>query len=120
MIATILRWIKGDASLDDAKVVAEFRKRHRAGIYFVMIPMVFIVAIAFLVATKKPGTEVLGDVVGILILTVFFYSLLYYRCPRCGTTPTSSKVGTTGVLLFPKKCSKCGAPLLPNHRWGQD
>ena len=43
-----------------------------------------------------------------------------YRCPRCGDPPKSSQAGTSGVLLFPRKCSKCGAPLMPDHKWAQD
>jgi hypothetical protein len=48
------------------------------------------------------------------------YVRFVYRCPRCGTVPSSGVAGTTGILLFPRKCQKCDAPLLPRHRWAQD
>jgi hypothetical protein len=50
----------------------------------------------------------------------FFYTCLRYRCPRCNAVPKSDQVGTSGVLLFPKKCANCDAPLMPHHRWAQE
>lgn len=61
------------------------------------------------------------EIIHIIIAFAFGLLAIYtYRCPRCGDPPKSSQAGTSGVLLFPRKCSKCGAPLMPDHKWAQD
>jgi len=120
MIRFVKSWIYGDSALTNEQLSNEFRKRHSRGKYLFLIPIAVFVALV-----ARPKNILFSEDLSIFLafgvfLIAFFYALFYYRCPRCGTTPTSSKPGTTGVLLFPKKCSRCGAPLLPDHRWGQD
>lgn len=121
MIAKLQRYIKGDPSLQDSEVASEFGKRHARGLYLAVIPFVGFFGIIVISSSVFHRVEpVTFFLAWFCMLAAFFYIVFVYRCPRCGTIPTSSKPMTTGVLLFPKKCSKCNAPLLPNHRWGQD
>ncbi|QDL55361.1 hypothetical protein [Rhodoferax aquaticus] len=120
MIRRIVLWIKGNPSLNADEAREEFRKRHKHGVFFFLIPMILFSVFVIFPKGNLLSEETLVSLAFTAFFVLFFYTMLYYRCPRCGTTPTSSKPGTTGVLLFPKKCSRCGAPLLPNHRWGQD
>jgi hypothetical protein len=109
-----------NSSLTDAEVADEFRIRHRRGLFFAVLPFCMVLLIAYLLYVDKEQYEWLVPMTGVGLLIVFLYAMIYYRCPRCGATPISSQFGTTGVLLFPKKCAKCKAPLLPDHKWGQD
>lgn len=123
MIAVFKKLIKGDKSLSDSQATAIFKNRHAKGWYLAIIPFFGFFLSIYLVAYFKnnPVLSSIGFGLGwIQGLAVYFYVAILYRCPRCGTVPTSSAKGTTGVLLFPKKCSKCHAPLLPEHKWRQD
>lgn len=123
MIAALMQYIKGNSSLSDSEVADTFKKRHAKGLYLAVIPFGGFFAMAY-VGVLVQNHSVLSIITfafgWVLGLTIFFYIAILYRCPRCGTVPTSSAKGTTGVLLFPKKCSKCHAPLLPDHKWGQN
>lgn len=113
-------YLGASQSLDDIEVQKNFRKRHAAGFWFGVVPIFTFFLMAswpVLFGEDDIASFVLG---GIAFLIVFLYIYLVYRCPRCGSVPRSSKLGTGGVIPFPKKCWKCHAPLLPNHRWGQD
>jgi hypothetical protein len=112
-------YLRRDSSLGDAEASRRFALRHRLGLWFGVLPFLgfFLAGFVFAKFNGHLGAFAAGWICGLLLLA---YVGLMYRCPRCGTVPSSSKPGTTGVLLFPKKCPKCKAPLLPNHRWGQD
>ena len=120
MIAVFKKIIKGDKLLSDSQASAIFKSRHAKGLYLAIIPFFGCFLSAYLAAYLKNNHSLssvaftFGAIQG---LTIVFYVFILYRCPRCGTVPTSSAKGTTGVLLFPKKCSKCHAPLLPDHKW---
>lgn len=120
MIHHLTLWIKGNSGLAPEETQWIFRKRHKKGWLLFLTPFATFAIFVLLQASRLIESN-FAFVITILVFSVmFFYALVYYRCPRCGTTPTSSRPGTTGVLLFPKKCSKCKAPLLPDHRWAQD
>ena len=120
MLSKFLHCIKGNPKLNDAEVANEFCKRHSAGIYFGLLPL-FLFFFFIWLATQEILPQWVCFGMGLMShVVVFFYVMIYYRCPRCGSTPISSQFGTTGVLLFPKKCAKCKAPLLPDHKLGQD
>lgn len=108
-----------DSGLDDAETSRRFMRRHSLGSWCGVLPFIgfFVAGFLFSKFNGHIGAFAAGWICGLLLLA---YVGLVYRCPRCGTVPSSSKPGTTGVLLFPKKCPKCKAPLLPHHRWGQD
>ena len=112
-------YVGKDATLRPEQVTATFAKRHRFGFWAAGIPFAVLFVIGVLLVKKmiEGGAVPFIWLSGLTILT---YVHFVYRCPRCGEVPKSSTPGTTGVLLFPKKCSKCNAPLLPNHKWGQD
>lgn len=105
-----------DESLSDELTAFRFRLRWRLGPILFLIPFLIFITSAFYVK-KYP---VLMQFDWIFIVTAFIYGFFIYRCPRCGDHPKSSRVGTTGILFFPKKCAKCKAPLLPDHPWAQD
>jgi ribosomal protein S27AE len=67
--------------------------------------------------TFPEGYEVIQIIIGFVFSLLTIYT---YRCPRCGDPPKSRQAFTSGVLIFPRKCSKCGAPLMPDHKWAQD
>lgn len=48
------------------------------------------------------------------------FAIYKYRCPRCNRVPRSAATATRGVLLFPRRCANCGAPLMPTHPWATD
>lgn len=113
-------YIGKDQDLDDAEVQQIFRKRHAAGFWLGIVPIItfFLMALwPVLFGNDDIISFVLG---GVVFLIAFFYIHLVYRCPRCDSVPRSSKFGVGGVIPFPKRCWKCHAPLLPGHRWGQD
>lgn len=112
-------YVGKDANLRSEQVAAIFAKRYRLGLWFAGIPFATVVVIGVLLVKKIIGNEA-GLLFICCVLTILAYIHFIYRCPRCGEVPKSSTPGTTGVLLFPKKCSKCHAPLLPHHKWGQD
>jgi hypothetical protein len=116
----IIGWITGDAKLSDDEATLKFQQRYASALWFAIVPFLVFFGSIFIAAEGLFGEWMLATIGFFFFLIGFSYIIFYYRCPRCGTIPTSSKAGTSGILLFPKKCSKCGAPLLPNHRWGQD
>lgn len=113
---TLWLWLTGNPNLKRDEVAVEFRKRHSLLMYVVVLPWL----LGMLLAYFREYISYLEIWILVLLLINAFYLLIYYRCPRCGSTPISSQFGTIGILLFPKKCAKCKAPLLPDHRWGQD
>jgi hypothetical protein len=120
MLNKLLSCIKGDSTLNATETAYIFGHRHKRGLICGAVPFglffLFIWA-----AAKELIPQWLAIVLGLLFFFIaFIYVMIYYRCPRCGATPISSKFGTTGILLFPKKCAKCKAPLLPDHKWAQD
>lgn len=120
MMNQLMLLIKGNSRLTTEDTQREFKKRHKNGLLFFLIP--FAIFAGLICFPQGPGVNetVVVSLAFCAFFVMFFYALVFYRCPRCGTTPTSSQPGTSGVLLFPKKCSKCKAPLLPDHRWAQD
>jgi hypothetical protein len=120
MLSKLFKCLNGNSELNDTEVSDEFCKRHRAGVYFGFLPLLLFFLFIWL-ATQEILPQWVCFGLGLMShVVVFFYVMIYYRCPRCGSTPVSSQFGTTGVLLFPKKCSKCKAPLLPDHKLGQE
>lgn len=116
---TLKNFIGKDPSISDDEASRRFAKRHAAGLWCAVLPFVGFFAAGFAVAKLNGhiGAFVIAWMLGLLLLA---YVFLVYRCPRCGTVPHSSQPGTMGVLIFPKRCSKCKAPLLPRHRCAQD
>jgi hypothetical protein len=108
-----------DGSLSDEEASRRFKRRHGLGLWCGVLPLFGFFA-AGLLFIKLDGNLLAFACGWFLGLTLLVYIGAVYRCPRCGTVPSSSVPGTSGVLLFPKKCPKCKAPLLPNHRWAQD
>ncbi len=108
-----------DLTISDGEASRRFTKRHALGLWCAVLPFFGFFAAGIGVAKLNGhiGLFVALWVFGLLILA---YVAFVYRCPRCGKVPHSSQPGTTGVLLFPKRCSNCKAPLLPHHRWAQD
>ena len=109
-------YIGQDESLSDEETSQLFAKRYALRFWCGVLPFVtFFSSILLAAHFKSAGIFffILGWLCG---LTMLAYVHFIYRCPRCGEVPT----GTTGVLLFPKMCCKCDAPLLPHHKWGQD
>jgi hypothetical protein len=112
----IKRLFVKNLDLSNEEVHKEFHHRWKLGLMLFVFPFIMSFGVA-LFGGKHTYASVL---VGIFNLTAFTYGFFIYRCPRCGDHPKSSRVGTTGILFFPKKCAKCKAPLLPDHPWGQD
>lgn len=113
-------YVGQDLSLSSDKAAQLFAKRYALRFWCAGLPFgTFFSTIlwSYYCETAEIFTFILGWLCG---LTILAYIHFVYRCPRCGEVPKSSTPGTTGVLLFPKKCSRCHAPLLPNHRWGQN
>ena len=115
----VKNYIGKDADLSNEETSRRFTKRHALGLWCVVLPFFGFFAAGY---GLKQSNGHLGVVFACwaCFFTMFIYVALVYRCPRCGEVPSSAKRGTSGVLLFPKRCSQCKAPLLPNHRWGQD
>lgn len=105
--------------LTDAETPFAFKARRR----LISLPLVLFLICLILdlsvdaLRTFPKGYEFFHFVVAYVLGLLVIYT---YRCPRCGDPPKSSQAGTSGVLLFPRKCSKCGAPLMPDHKWAQD
>lgn len=113
-------WL-ADPALSNDETSRRFAKRHALGIWLGVLPGIGFFASIWLGVKLKQGAGHLSFVVGVLcFFCLFLYVLVLYRCPRCGTHPSSSIPGTSGLLFFPKKCPRCKAPLVPNHRWAQD
>jgi amino acid permease len=120
MMQRMMLWVKGDSLMSAENAGKEFKNRYRRGLFLFLIPMAMFFLVNWLIASQRVDSLIFSLMSVVSFFVLFFYALVYYRCPRCGTTPTSSRPGTTGVLLFPKICSKCKAPLLPDHRWAQE
>jgi hypothetical protein len=120
MMQRMMLWVKGDSLMSAGNAGKEFKNRYRRGLFLFLIPMAMFFLVNWLIASQRVDSLIFSLMSVVSFFVLFFYALVYYRCPRCGTTPTSSRPGTAGVLLFPKKCSKCKAPLLPDHRWAQE
>jgi hypothetical protein len=116
----MMLWIKGNSRLTPEETQWAFKNRRKKGWLLFLAPFVTFSILVLLQASRFIESNFAFVITIFVFFVMFFYALVYYRCPRCGTTPTSSRPGTTGVLLFPKRCSKCKAPLLPDHRWAQD
>lgn len=113
-------YVGQDESLNDEKTAQLFAKRYALRFWCGVLPFVTFFS-TILWASRFKADEIYAFNLGWLCgLTILAYIHFIYRCPRCGEVPYSSTPGTTGVLLFPKKCCKCHAPLLPDHKWGQD
>jgi hypothetical protein len=113
-----------DEMLESSAVRSIFKKRHRLGVFGVVMPFIFLL-IAFglvigKVLDKNFAEIVIVPVVFLCIVVIFLYLHFIYRCPKCGAVPRSSVRGTIGVIPFPKKCWQCDSSLLLGHRWGQD
>jgi hypothetical protein len=120
------RWERNYIGTDDPKVISDvFRRRHRiCGVLFVLallLNTVLPIICIKVFGVSKESYEAWGlHYTGFLIFVAVPYILFRYRCPRCNAVPGFSQAGTSGVPLFPERCSNCGAPLLPNHRLAQD
>jgi hypothetical protein len=108
-----------ESTLSDEETSRRFTRRHGLGLWCAVLPFFGSFAAGWLFI-KLDGNLWAFACGWFFIVSALVYVGLIYRCPRCGTVPSSSTPGTTGVLLFPKKCPKCKAPLLPKHRWAQD
>jgi hypothetical protein len=115
----VKNYIGKDTDLSNEETSRRFTKRHALGLWCAVLPFFGFFAAGY--GLKQSNGHIAAELaLWACGLTAFFYIALMYRCPRCGEVPSSAKRGTSGVLLFPKRCSQCKAPLLPNHRWGQD
>ncbi len=105
--------------LTDAETSIAFKARRR----LIRLPMVLFLLCLILdfsvdaLHTFPEGYELIQMIIGFVFCLLTIYT---YRCPRCGDPPKSKQAFTSGVLIFPRKCSKCGAPLMPDHKWAQD
>lgn len=101
----------------------ETSHRFKARRHLVRLPLViFLLCVILDLSVDALNTfPEIYQIIHIVVMFVLGLLIIYtYRCPRCGDPPKSSQTGTSGVLLFPRKCSKCGAPLMPDHKWAQD
>lgn len=117
-----MRWrdyLGRDSALSEEETSCRFIRRHKLGLWCGVLPLFGFFGAVWL-SIKLDGNPWAFACAWFFFFLAFVYLGLVYRCPRCGTVPSSSAPGTTGVLLFPKKCPKCKAPLLPKHRWAQD
>jgi hypothetical protein len=108
-----------NSELTDAETSLAFKARRR----LIRLPLVLFSICMILnlsvdaLRTFPEGYEVFQ---GIVMFAFGLLTIYTYRCPRCGDPPKSRQAFTSGVLIFPRKCSKCAAPLMPDHRWAQD
>lgn len=116
--------------LTEDEVVALFKRQRKvsvASFLFIMLslglphllPFVLKPATAELFFTHylRPymAVALIGSVVSVILI------IRSHRCPRCRAIPSTNREGyTQSVLLFPRRCGKCGAPLLPHHPYGQE
>lgn len=101
------------------EVQRRFERRYALGLWCAVIPFFGFFAAGVAVA-KSQGNIFFFALGWALGLTLLVYVGLVYRCPRCGAVPVSSKTGTSGVLLVPKRCARCKSTLLGERRWAQD
>lgn len=113
-------YVGRDESLNDEETAQLFAKRYALRFWCGVLPFVTFFSIPLLVKYFAADEAYAFDLGLLCGLTMLAYVHFIYRCPRCGQVPYSSTPGTMGVLLVPKKCCKCHAPLLPHHKWGQD
>jgi hypothetical protein len=120
------RWEKNYCGTDDPETITSiFRKRHKtAGILFLGAfagnPLLMAFCKLVLGLSNEEYMAYGMHYLNLALPVAAFYILFRYRCPRCNAIPKSNQLGTGGVLLFPKRCGNCGAPLLPHHRWAQN
>ncbi len=121
------KWEKNYCNSDDAGLIkSSFKKRHKFCVSFFVGSFVlnFAIPVLAIYVFGYPKQAYENSVVFVCLTLSFvlsiFYFLFRFRCPRCNAVPASCEPGTSGILLFPKKCGKCGAPLLPDHPWAQD
>lgn len=108
-------------TLPASAIADRFALRYKLGLWFGVVPFLgFIGATALLYLFPSSATPFYMAGAVLCFHCVFLYVAVLYRCPRCGTQPTSSTPGTTGILLRPKRCAKCGATLLASGRRRQD
>jgi len=120
-------WEKNYCPSDDPDLIEKiFKKRHRIALIAMISCTIGNMAIIYffleMLDLSKEWYEshylfLLN--IAILVFSVF-YVLFRYRCPRCNAVPKSNQIGASGVLLFPKKCANCEAPLMPDHPWAQE
>jgi ribosomal protein S27AE len=104
--------------LDDTQTPAAFMARRR--LIFVPLVTLTVTLLINLIADIKTLPKAYEFLHGAIFFATALLVIYTYRCPRCGDPPKSHQGGTSGILIFPRKCSKCGAPLMPNHKWAQD
>jgi hypothetical protein len=119
-------WERNYCGSDDPEQIkAIFAKRHKISVILLLVGLApfFLLPVVF----DQLGIPRNGAIVEFVIICQAFqmigtisYIMLRYRCPRCNAVPNSCQPGTSGILLFPRGCAKCGAPLLPDHRWAQE
>ncbi|WP_143694868.1 hypothetical protein [Variovorax sp. JS1663] len=107
-----------DETIADNLLSKRFRKRHRLGIACIAFPLGYcFFLVPIMVKMIDPRIAIALACIFISLALSYIHSI--YRCPRCGTRPIGGVPGTTGILLFPKKCSKCKGPLLSDDKWSQ-
>jgi hypothetical protein len=112
-----------DENLAKSEVPAIFKRRHKTAFWNGVIPVICFGLIGYF-GTLDPSLKSYEFYIFFAALFCFLWAYIFlmlsYRCPRCGQIPYSSLSRTGGILLFPKKCCKCKAPLLPDHPWAQE
>lgn len=100
----------------------KFQAARRRAIFSVCAILLYAVALALMVNLFKvePSPAILL-VSGFLIIIVSMIQFIRYKCPRCKTTPMTTRTSFGGgevviggyVALRPKKCHKCGVLFEP-------
>ena len=103
--------------LSDAAVPQEFSKRYALGLWLGLLPAIGFFAGIYLGINVSEGAPYFFALAVVCFHCLFFYVAVLYRCPRCGTIPTSTIPGTTGIPFRPQRCNKCRGELLSVDRW---
>lgn len=118
-------WEKNHCGSDDpAFIKRSFAKRHAIALFLIFMGAIGNFVLTYLCLRifniSKADYEGNGFALfnALAIASGVFYCLFQYRCPRCNKIPQSIEAG--GILLFPRKCHYCEAPLMPDSRWAQD
>lgn len=111
------RYFGGNPDLSDGEASQIFLFRWKLGLWLFLIP--FLCSFATFAISLEGGNWPIFLGAGLLFIAIIYISIIY-RCPRCGVVPKSSAAWTSGVLLFPRRCSNCKATLLPSQYWSQD
>lgn len=123
-------WEKNHCGSDDpALIQAIFARRHRVTVTLFLTVLVppFVLPPVCIYLLGIPEAEIQNGAITpyavlflvLLMIVLFAFVVLRYRCPRCNAVPNSSQAGTGGILLFPRECANCGAPLMQSHPWAQ-